>query len=128
MGRDTVGTPRKVTIDGITFDVKADTNLSEMGSKFENEPVPTSGRTMKKMTRRSQAVESITVACNGEERTLLRQFDERTENFSMSYELASGDVYRTVGFIVFENRETEEATATIQMHPAEANEWEEFTV
>lgn len=128
MGVDITGTPRKITLDGVTFDVMADTNISEIGSRFENEPVPTSGRTMKKMTRRSQGAESVTVACNGEERTLLREFDERQENFSMSYELASGDVYRTVGFIIFESRETEEHRATIQMHPAETNEWEEFTV
>lgn len=123
---DTVGTPRKVTLDGVTFDVMADTNISEMGSQFENEPVVTSGRIMKKMTRRSKSAESITLACNGDERELLQEFDERTENFSMSYELASGDVYRSVGFIIFENRETEEARATIQMHPAEDNAWEAF--
>ncbi len=128
MSRDLIGTPRKVTLDGITFDVMADTNISEMGSRFENEAVPTSGRTMKKMTRRSQGAESITLACNGEERTLLREFDERTESFPMSYELASGDVYRTTGFIAFENRETEEHRATIQMHPAGVDGWEEFTV
>ena len=123
---DTTGTPRKLTLDGTAFDVMADTNISEAGSRFENEAVPTSGRTMKKMTRRSQGVEGGTIACNGDERTLLREFDERTENFPMSYELASGDVYRAVGFIIFENRETEEYRATIQMHPAEGNQWEEF--
>ena len=126
MANDTVGTPRKVTLDGITFDVMADTNISEVGSQFENEPVPTSGRTMKKMTRRSKAAESVTLACNGDERQVLEELDERTENFSMSYELASGDVFRAVGFIVFENRETEETRATIQMHPAQDNKWEPF--
>lgn len=126
MAKDIVGTPRKVTLDGITFDVMADTNISEMGSRFENEGVPTSGRIMKKMTRRAKTAESVTLACNGDERAVLQEFDERQENFSMSYELASGDVFRAVGFIIFENRETEEQRATIQMVPAQDNQWEPF--
>lgn len=126
MSKNTVGTPRNVTLDGITFDVMADANISEMGSEFENEPVVTSGRIMKKMTRRSKSVESVTIACNAEEREILQELDERQENFSMSYELASGDVFTGVGFIIFENRETEEHRATIQMHPAEDNQWEAF--
>ena len=84
MANDITGTPRKVTLDGITFDVMADTNISEMGSRFENEPVPTSGRTIKKMTRRSQGAESVTLACNGDERTVLKELDERTENLRPS--------------------------------------------
>jgi len=120
------GTIRKVTLDGTTFDAMADANLSQAGSKFDNEPVPTSGRTIKKMTRRSMGVESVVLACNGQERKLLQELDERLDNFPISYEEASGDVYRCKGFIKFENRETEETRATIQLHPAETNNWEPF--
>ena len=123
---DTVGTPRKVTLDGLTFDVMADANFSEMGSQFETEPVPTSGRTLKKMTKRSKSVESVNLACNGSERADLEDLADRLTDFPMSYELASGDIFRAVGFIVFENRETETITATIQMHPAQDNKWEPF--
>lgn len=126
MANDIVGTPRKVTLDGITFDVMADANFSEMGSGNEKEAVPTSGRTLQKVTKRSKSVESITLACNGDEREVLEELDNRTENFPMSYENSSGDVYRAVGFIWFENRETETTSATIQMHPAEDNKWEPF--
>lgn len=123
---DIVGTPRKVTLDGITFDVMADANFSEMGSGNEKEGVPTSGRTLQKITKRSKTVESVTLACNGDERSVLEELDSRLVNFPMSYENAAGDVYRSVGFIWFENRETENNSATIQMHPAEDNKWEAF--
>ena len=126
MGNDIVGTPRKITIDGITFDVMRDANFSEMGSANEKEAIATSGRTLQKITKRSKSVESITIACNGFEKDVLEELDARLENFPMSYVTAGGDVYRTVGFIWFENRETETNAATIQMHPAEDNKWESF--
>lgn len=124
MAKDIVGTLRKVTLDGVTFDVMADTNISEVGSSIENEAVPTSGRNMRKMTRRAENRESVVIACNGAERELLRDLSERVGDYPMSYETAAGDVYRAVGWIEFENRETEENRATIQMHPT-AN-WESF--
>ena len=122
---DISGTLRKVTLDGVTFDVMADTNVSEIGSRWENEAIPTSGRNMKKMTRRPQNRESVVLACNGAERELVQELAERTTDFPMSYETAAGDVYRTVGWIEFENRETEENRATIQMHSRD-NTWDAF--
>ena len=118
------GTPRKVVLDGITFDVFADANITEIGSAYENENIPTSGKNMLKKIRRSQNRESVVVAANGAERDVLRTLSERTIPFSISYELASGDIYRATGFIEFENRETEENRATIQLLPE--NEWTAF--
>ena len=121
---DVSGSIRKVILDGISFDVMADTNISEVGSKWENEAIPTSGRNIKKMVRRVESREGVTLACNGLERDLLKDLAERTDAFPMSYETAGGDVYRTVGWIEFENRETEENRATIQMHPQD--DWDAF--
>lgn len=126
MAKDIVGTPRKVTLDGTTFDVMSDANFTEMGSQYEKEGIATSGRTMQKRTKRSKTVESVTLACNGDERALLEELDERLDNFPISYENASEDVYRTDGFISFEQRETETFAATITMHPAVGNQWEAF--
>lgn len=126
MANDTTGTPRKITLDGTTFDVMADANLSEKGSSNENEYIPTSGRTMKKMTKRSKSVEGVTIACNADEREILEELDGRQEPFPLSYELASGDVYRAKGHIAFETRETEENRATVQIHPTDGNQWEAF--
>ena len=74
--QDTTGTLKKVTINGVTYDALADTNLSETPSKFKNEPTPTSGRTMRKMTRQTPSVKSVTIACNQAERTRLKALAE----------------------------------------------------
>ena len=121
---DITGTLRKVTLDGITFDVMGDTNVTEMGSAFQNEAVPTSGRNLRKMTRRAETREGIVLACNGAERDVLQELAERTTDFPMSYETAAGDVYRATGFIEFESRETEEGRATVQLIPR--NGWDSF--
>lgn len=121
------GSIRKVTLNGITFDAMADANFSEIGSQFENEAVPTSGRNLRKMTRRAKNVESVVLACDGSEREIISNLADQVDDFPMSYETASGDVYRATGWIEFENRETEEGRATIQMHPRN-NEWQPFLV
>jgi hypothetical protein len=122
---DISGTLRKVTIDGTTFDVMADTNVTEMGSNFLNEAIPTSGRNMRKIVTQANIREGIVIACNGAERELLVELNDRQSDYSMSYEDAGGDVYRTTGWISFENRETEENRATIQMHSRD-NTWDAF--
>ena len=124
MSLDVAGSIRKVTLDGTTYDPFADTNISEIGSAFENEAVPTAGRNMKKMTKRAENREGVVLAANGSERVLLRELADRTTDFPMSYETAAGDVYRATGWIEFENRETEENRASIQMHPR--TKWEPF--
>lgn len=118
------GTIRKLTLDGITFDVMADTNITETGGPFENENIPTSGRNIRKMTRRPENREGVVVAANGAERQTLRTLSQRTDDFPMSYTTAAGDVYRGQGGIEFENRETEENRASLQLLPV--GEWSPF--
>lgn len=124
MAKDIVGAIRKVTLDGVSFDCFSDTNITEVGSQWQNESIPTSGRNMRKMTKRAENREGIVIAANGAERDILKELSERQTDFTMSYETAAGDVYRCSGWIEFENRETEENRASIQMHPR--NTWEPF--
>lgn len=121
---DVAGTLRKVTLDGVTYDVFADSNIKAIPSAYENTAVPTSGRNMHKMMRRAQTRESVTLVANGTEQEGIKALAERNTDFPMSYETAGGDVYRTTGFIEFESHETEENRATIQMHPRQ--DWEAF--
>lgn len=121
---DVAGTLRRVTLDGVTFDVPADVNVTEVGSGFLNESIPSSGRNMRKMTKRAQNREGVVVLCNGAERELLQELAERLSDFPMSYETAGGDVYRAIGGIEFESRETEENRAAIQLLPR--NGWDAF--
>lgn len=118
---DVTGTIRKVTLDGVTFDVFADTNIKEVGGKYENSAIATSGRNMHKMVKRVEEREGITLAANGAERELLKEMSERNTDFSMSYETAGGDIYQATGWIEFESRETEENKAAIKMMPR--NDW-----
>jgi len=118
------GTPKKVTLDGTTFDVYADTNITEVASKLETEAIPTSGNSIMKKTRRSTNREGVVIACNGAEFEIVKELSERIVDFSMSYELASGDVYRTVGQLNLESRETEENRCTIIMIPRD--DWSAF--
>lgn len=121
---DVTGTPRKVTLDGVTYDVFADTNIKATVSAFENTAVPTSGRNMRKMVKRPQSREGITLVANGAELEALQSLAERLDDFPMSYETAAGDVYRATGFIEFESHETEENRATVMLHPRQG--WESF--
>jgi len=121
---DVSGTPKKLILNGITFDFAADTNITEIGSTHENEVVPTSGRNFLKQTKRAENREGVTVIANGAEREILKELAESQAAFSMSYETAAGDVFRTVGWIEFESRETEENRATIQLLPRDP--WNSF--
>lgn len=121
---DLAGTLRKVTLDGVTFDVFADTNISAIPSRYENTSVPTSGRNMRKMMRRAENRESVTLVANGAEQEALKVLADRLDDFPMSYENAAGDVFRTVGWIHFETHESEENRATIQLCPRDT--WEPF--
>lgn len=124
MAKNISGTPRKVTLAGITFTVFADTDITETEGSFDSENVPTTGEGMHKMIRRPQNREGITLAANGDELDILKGLSERTTAFPMSYETASGDVFRATGFIQLENRTTADMKATIQMHPN--NDWSQF--
>lgn len=121
---DVTGTIRSVTLDGVSLDAMADTNISEIGSLFLNESIPTSGRNMRKMTKRSENREGVVVACNGFERDILKALSERPTSFPMNYVTAAGDTFTANGWIEFETRETEELRAAIQMHPDK--DWTQF--
>ena len=121
---DVSGSIRKVTLDGVTYDVMADANVSEVGSAFENTMIPTSGQSVKKMQKRVQTREGIIIACNGADRELLQALSEQVADFPLSYVTAGGDTYRATGGIEFESRETEENRATVTLLPR--NDWQTF--
>lgn len=117
------GTPRKVTINGQTFNVATDANFAQTPERTI-EGVRHTGGTMFKETLNVENLESVTLITTGQEHQDLKKLGARTVPFSMSYELASGDVYRAVGHINLDNRETEENRVDIVMIPDGA--WEPF--
>ncbi len=117
------GTPRKVTIDGETFNVAADANFAQTPGQT-NEGVRHTGGTLMKTTLEVENVESVTLIADGTQFKSLQEKVKRNVNYPMSYELASGDVYRAVGMISLDNRETEETRVDLTLIPDGV--WEEF--
>lgn len=119
------GTPRKVTLDGVTYNVASDANFSQT-PPVSNEGVRHTGGTLIKKTLMVGQVESVTLIVNGAQNASLEELADRNVNFPMSYELASGDVYRAVGQINLDNRETEETRRDITLIPDGG--WQPFLV
>ena len=119
------GTPRRVTLDGVTYNVAADANFSQT-PPVTNEGVRHTGGTLIKKTLEVGQVESVTLIVNGAENASLEELADRNVNFPMSYELASGDVYRATGQINLDNRETEETRRDITLIPD--GTWQPFLV
>ncbi len=121
-----VGTVKRVNVDGVPFNVMADSNFTQNNSRFENEGVPTSGETLQKKTARVQSVESVSIAASEDEDNSLKELADRNDTYPLSYETAAGRVYRTTGFIKYENRETESGTTKLQLIPSSADGWQLF--
>jgi len=119
------GSPRKVTLDGVTFNVASDANFSQLPEQT-TEGVRHSGGVMMKKTLMVAQVESVTLIVTSQQNELLKNLAARTVNFPMSYELASGDVYRAVGQINLDNRETEENRRDLTLVPD--GDWQPFLV
>lgn len=111
------GTPRKLALDGVSYVVAADVNITLNLSPFEIEGVPTSGRTMIKRTVRTQTAESIVIVATPTEQEQLRELSERLDVFPATITMADGAVWRTTGNINFESVESEENRATITIIP-----------
>jgi len=126
MAFDILGTPKSVTIDGVSYDVQADANFKQNKTKYMNEPQVTSGRVMQKQTRQAQTVESITLATNESEDEDLKARADAPGSYPMSYTTIDGTVHRCVGFISYEGRETNSGTTTIKMIPTSVNGWSAF--
>jgi hypothetical protein len=73
---DDAGTPKRISVAGVTYRVLADANLSLQPSEYKNEAVPHSGGNLRKMTRQARALTGITIACTAQERETLREIAE----------------------------------------------------
>ena len=118
------GSLRKLTIEGISFDVAADADFSEIFTQFENAMVPTSGGAMRKMTKRIVAVEGVVLITDADERLVLKDFAEGLDNVKITYTNAAEDSYRCEGTIEIENNSTEENRTSCTIQPV--GDWTKF--
>lgn len=123
MGK-TSGSILKLTLSGITFDVFADANLSQVGSQTENSMIPTSGKAFQKKMKRIMGVEGVKVVSDPDTRNTLESLADALEPFAMSYTTADGTVFRAKGIIEFEAVESEENAGTVKCFPE--GKWEKF--
>lgn len=123
MGNNT-GTVNRVVINGVTYDIPADINITFNRSSFTIEGMPTSSKTMMKYTRRVPTMESVILIVTPAEAEELNNVSETLSDVTIAVELADGSTYRTTGRIYFENMETEENRCTITIIPAKTkNAW-----
>lgn len=121
---DIAGTIRKLLIDGLPFDTMADADITEVGSQYLNESLPTSGRNMRKMTKRPQTREGFVIACNPAEQVILKNLADSRSIIPLSYTRADGSQFRAPGWIEFESLTTMENRATVKLH--EQTDWQVF--
>ena len=119
------GTPRRVTLDGVTYNVAFDANFSQT-PPVNTEGIRHTGGTMMKKTLAVGQVESVTLIVTSSQNAQIEELAKRNVNFPMSYELGSGDVYRAEGQINLDNRETEENRRDITLIPD--GDWQPFLV
>ena len=122
---DISGSIRKLILSGITFNVFADGDFSEIVGAYENEAVPTSGPNVIKKVRRSGNVEGVTVVANGAERALLEELANQNTPFTMSYTTAGDDTFKNEGTINIVNRSTADNKMSIVLMPLNP-QWEAF--
>jgi hypothetical protein len=119
-----VGTVRKVVLDGRTFDVPLDVDVTFNYSQYTVEGVATTGRTLQKRTKRVQTIEGLVIACSAAEMVALADMADSLADKTMSIELADGSVFKSSGQINFENYTTADGKANIQLIPT--NAWAPF--
>lgn len=123
MGEAT-GTLRKVVLDGVTFDVMSDANINFKRSKFEKEGQATSGKTLVKMTKRVQNVESVDLGCTPAEMEDIAAKADSIADITMSFQLADGSVYKGKGHVHFDGYESDTGKITLTLIPT--GEWTPF--
>jgi hypothetical protein len=118
------GSLKELTLQGVSFNVAADANLSTQLSGFENDRIKHSGGSMKKMMGRIRTVENAVLIVKGEERDILKNFSEQTDDFMISFVTANGDNYQGLGSINLEPWESEENRISVTLHPSD--DWVQF--
>lgn len=120
--KDIAGSILKLAINGISFRVAADSNVSMPPSEFENSNIPTSGDNMQKMTKRARDLDGIVITANSDELETLSSLADSMTQLTLSVTNAAGDTLRNTGKINLDTHESEENRVTVKMLP-KSNKW-----
>ena len=114
------GTWKRVSIDGSSYNVKAEADATLMGGSVENAPIPHSGGTAQKQTRRPDSITGVILVLDpGEHARLKARNDNPTKKpgYSMSATDNEGNTYKSSGFINYQGMGNMENTGTVDLIP-----------
>lgn len=122
---DTTGSVIGFTVEGQSFNVAADANLSRIPTRTEKSKIPTSGKSMTKAVRRIPTIEGLICVLNAADGDALKNYAEANDDKQLSVTYAGGETYQGLGEINLETHESEENRYTVSLHPSE--DWTLFT-
>lgn len=120
------GSTRSLSIDGVPFPVKADSDIGEALSQYTKETIMTSGDPMIKVTLKNRTRGPFNLVCDAEQKEqLVSMCDSLDVDLKFIYQNAAGDQYHCVGtFDMNDNAQTMENTVPVTIHPIEGNDWQ----
>jgi len=120
--RNISGSIRKFSVNGLSLNVAADSNVSMPPSEYENSSIATSGANMRKMVKRVMEMDGLVVIVNSDEVAQLKVLSETMDSLTLSVTNAAGDTARNTGTINLDTHETEENRLTVKLIP-DTNVW-----
>ena len=123
--RDTVGSIRRVAIDGTTYRASGEADFEHIGTEWENDALPTSGQNMRQMKKRVRKVSNVNLLINGDEFAQLITKSEQQGDVTLSFTTAAGDTWTGNGWFNLEPRKTMNGETPCVLMPRD-NRWEYF--
>lgn len=115
--KNAAGSIRAVVLNGILFNVAADSNVTDPASDYEKTSIPHSGGNMVKMMKRSRNKEGIVIIANADERANLKTLADSVDPITLAIKYATHDTDRATGHVHIENWESEENRVTVHLLP-----------
>ncbi len=114
-----VGSIKKVSVDGIEYDVAADADVERQPSRFLNELIQTSGKPMIKQTLQEQSFKGVPIIGTASQEESLRFSQEKGTPFPMAIQYASGVIFQIVGIINITGSSSGTGKITVDILPTE---------
>ncbi len=114
------GTWREARIDGSPYTIKAESDATLMGGSFENAPVPHSGGSAQKQTRRPDSITGLILVLEPGEHDRLKARNDKSvkkPGYSLSVTDNEGNTYKASGFINYQGMTNMENTGTVDLIP-----------
>lgn len=120
---NSVGTPKKIAINGVTYDMPADAKFSYNPSLFDIEAQQTTGDALFKYTKRSPIVE-IELSVTPAQLMKIKDVSNTAADATFSNTLADGSVFKATGRLKLDNYEGDSGKIKITMIPKK--DWTPF--